>query len=82
MSKLLSVSILFRHGARGPGDSETSAWEEHDPVVNQWEEHEMENLSTVGPSSHSFFPIVQSCLLHSFMICRSTDAEGCGRLVC
>jgi hypothetical protein len=47
-SSLLSVSILFRHGARGPGDSETSAWEATDPVVSQWAEHEVENLSTSG----------------------------------
>ena len=46
--QLKSVSILYRHGARGPGDSETSAWPEHDPVVTQWKESECENLSSVG----------------------------------
>ena len=48
MTSLLSVAILFRHGARGPGDSETSAWEESDGVVSQWQEHEFENLSSTG----------------------------------
>ena len=48
MSSLLSVTILFRHGARGPGDSETSAWEAADDVTAQWHENEFENLSSVG----------------------------------
>ena len=45
---LLSVSILFRHGARGPGDSELSAFPESDPIVTQWQESELENLSRRG----------------------------------
>lgn len=48
MSSLLSVAILFRHGARGPGDSEASAWEERDEVVSQWEHSELEKLSLAG----------------------------------
>lgn len=48
--KVLSRSILFRHGARGPGESELSAWEKDHPVAAQWKEEEIENLSTVGES--------------------------------
>jgi hypothetical protein len=48
MAKLISASILFRHGARGPGDSESSAWEKSDEVVTQWQTDEFENLSPVG----------------------------------
>lgn len=47
-TKVISSSILHRHGARGPGDSETSAWEETDPVVTQWQEGECENLTKAG----------------------------------
>jgi len=49
-SKILSRSILFRHGARGPGESELSAWEKVHPVVTQWKEEEIENLSSIGES--------------------------------
>ncbi len=48
MASLLSATILHRHGARGPGDSETSAWESTDEVVTQWKAEEFENLSAVG----------------------------------
>lgn len=46
--KLLSRSILFRHGARGPGDSELKPWDNTHPIVMQWKSNELENLSAVG----------------------------------
>jgi hypothetical protein len=45
---LISATILFRHGARGPGDSELSAWDASDCIVTQWNECELENLSSNG----------------------------------
>jgi hypothetical protein len=50
LPRLISASILFRHGARGPGDSELSPWSENDEVVTQWQESEVENLSSRGIS--------------------------------
>lgn len=47
-NNVLSRSILFRHGARGPGESELSAWEKDHPVVAQWKAEEIENLSSIG----------------------------------
>lgn len=47
-SQLLSVTILHRHGARGPGDSETSAWNESDEVITQWKQEEFEKLTPTG----------------------------------
>jgi hypothetical protein len=32
----------------GPGDSETSAWDDSDDVVLQWNEHEHEKLTSIG----------------------------------
>lgn len=50
---ILSRSILFRHGSRGPGESELSIWEKDHPVATQWKEEEIENLSNIGRSQMS-----------------------------
>ena len=47
-SVLLSSTVLFRHGARGPGRSEVSPWDKSHPVVSQWTEHQFEHLTDVG----------------------------------
>ena len=47
-SKLLSVSILHRHGARGPGKSELKPFSASSPVSTQWNEEELEKLTTLG----------------------------------
>jgi hypothetical protein len=46
--EIISQSILFRHGARGPGDSELACWESNHSVVTQWKDEEIENLSNIG----------------------------------
>lgn len=48
--KLISVSILHRHGSRGPGESELGPWKSNPecPVHSQWAENELENLTTFG----------------------------------
>jgi hypothetical protein len=46
--RLISAAVLFRHGARGPGDSELSAWDDKDEIVTQWLPTEVENLSSRG----------------------------------
>ena len=48
MAKIISISILHRHGSRGPGDSELSPWKHDSPIRSQWSEDEIENISTVG----------------------------------
>jgi hypothetical protein len=47
-SVLLSSTILFRHGARGPGKSEVNPWEKSHPIVNQWNDRQFEHLTDVG----------------------------------
>lgn len=49
-SRMLSVSILHRHGSRGPGMSELKPWGDHSDngVVSQWQPKEIENLTTTG----------------------------------
>eukprot|EP00607_Mallomonas_marina_P005989 CAMPEP_0182428360 /NCGR_PEP_ID=MMETSP1167-20130531/22610_1 /TAXON_ID=2988 /ORGANISM="Mallomonas Sp, Strain CCMP3275" /LENGTH=414 /DNA_ID=CAMNT_0024611223 /DNA_START=187 /DNA_END=1431 /DNA_ORIENTATION=+ len=46
--KLLSISILHRHGSRGPGESELGPWKADAPVRSQWGDNERENLSSTG----------------------------------
>eukprot|EP01036_Dinobryon_divergens_P037862 gene37862-49620_t len=47
-SKIISTSILHRHGSRGPGESELSPWKTDEPVRSQWNPDELENLSSAG----------------------------------
>ena len=49
-SRMLSVSILHRHGSRGPGGSELKPWGDNteNGVVSQWQPEEIENLTTTG----------------------------------
>lgn len=47
-NKLISVSILHRHGARGPGKSELSPWNDDHPVVSQWDPEDIENTTKIG----------------------------------
>ena len=44
----VSSSILFRHGARGPGKSEIAPWDKSFPVVSQWDESQLEQLTDTG----------------------------------
>ena len=48
--KLVSITILHRHGARGPGESELSPWDDASPsdVKRQWKHEEIEVLTPVG----------------------------------
>ena len=46
--KLLSVSLLHRHGARGPGGSELKPFEETSPTKQQWKKEEEEEITIVG----------------------------------
>jgi hypothetical protein len=46
--KLVSVTILHRHGARGPGESELSPWDETSKVMTQWDEKDLEVITKVG----------------------------------
>mmetsp|Transcript_12308 Transcript_12308/g.11137 ORF Transcript_12308/g.11137 Transcript_12308/m.11137 type:complete len:505 (-) Transcript_12308:145-1659(-) len=48
MSRLLNVSILHRHGSRGPGKSELSPWDECSPVRSQWDPEDIENITPIG----------------------------------
>lgn len=48
MPKLLSVTMLHRHGSRGPGASELTPWSDDHPIKSQWKLEERENLSSVG----------------------------------
>jgi len=47
-SKILSVSILHRHGARGPGDSELKQLAEGNLGKTQWEASDIENITEMG----------------------------------
>lgn len=47
--KLSHVSILHRHGSRGPGASELSLWEgENSSILKNWKEEEREKLNGFG----------------------------------
>lgn len=46
--KLASVTILHRHGARGPGESELSPWDETSKILTQWKENDLETITKVG----------------------------------
>lgn len=48
MPRLLSSTILHRHGSRGPGASELSPFARDHPVHSQWHEDELEELSYSG----------------------------------
>jgi len=49
MASLLSVTILHRHGSRGPGDSELKPWEGTSSLAfHQWDPKEYEVISPVG----------------------------------
>ena len=46
---LLSLSVLHRHGSRGPGDSELKPWEGTNSLAfHQWDPTEYEVISPVG----------------------------------
>ena len=45
---ILSSTIIFRHGARGPGKSEVSPWEKSHPIVTQWNDDQFERLTDTG----------------------------------
>ena len=49
-SRLLSLTILHRHGSRGPGASELKPWSEsmENSIANQWKQEEVENLTPFG----------------------------------
>lgn len=45
---MISALILHRHGARGPGASELGPWEKSNEIVSQWNECDIENITSVG----------------------------------
>lgn len=47
-SKIISASILHRHGSRGPGESELTPWQADSPVKLQWAPSDLENITTIG----------------------------------
>lgn len=49
-SKLITVTILHRHGARGPGASELSPWDDNckNDIKRQWKENEIEAIHATG----------------------------------
>lgn len=57
-ARLIHTSIVFRHGARGPGKSELQKFDNSEcPVVKQWMESEMEDITTLG--MHQMFELGQ-----------------------
>mmetsp|Transcript_5373 Transcript_5373/g.8213 ORF Transcript_5373/g.8213 Transcript_5373/m.8213 type:complete len:379 (-) Transcript_5373:227-1363(-) len=72
MPKLLSVSILHRHGSRGPGASELTPWPDDHPVKSQWKENERENLSSVG---HMQCELLGEWYVDRYIRCGAVDAE-------
>lgn len=46
--KLVSATIMHRHGARGPGESELSPWDENSKVFTQWDEKDLEVINRPG----------------------------------
>jgi len=47
--QLLSVSIIHRHGSRGPGESELKPWTNRQhPIVSQWNPAELEAITLNG----------------------------------
>lgn len=53
----ISSSILFRHGARGPGKSEIAPWDKSSPIVTQWDENQLEQLTDTGFNQMRFLGI-------------------------
>lgn len=47
-SKIISVSILHRHGSRGPGESELTPWQPDSPIKLQWAPSDLENITSIG----------------------------------
>lgn len=47
-SSLLSVSILHRHGSRGPGKSELDRLAADNPARTEWDAGDMENITQFG----------------------------------
>lgn len=74
MPRLLSVSILHRHGSRGPGASELTPWSDDHPVKSQWKEHEKENLSSVG---HMQCEVLGEWYVDRYIRSGAVDAEPC-----
>lgn len=46
--RLISTTILHRHGARGPGESELSPWDASAKARTVWKEDEIEVITPVG----------------------------------
>jgi hypothetical protein len=46
--KLISISILHRHGARGPGKSELSPFNDENIIKTQWKTDEFEVITSAG----------------------------------
>jgi len=46
--KLVSATIMHRHGARGPGESELSPWDESSRIFTQWDEKDLEVINRPG----------------------------------
>ena len=47
-NRLLSVSLLHRHGARGPGESELKPFNPDAPTKCQWKKEEEEEITSIG----------------------------------
>ena len=47
-ASLVSVSLLHRHGSRGPGHSELKPFNSDAPLKSQWKKEEEEIITTVG----------------------------------
>lgn len=50
MPRLVSATILHRHGSRGPGASELSPFSHENPIYSQWNENDLEVLTSAGRS--------------------------------
>lgn len=75
MLRLVSSTILHRHGSRGPGESELSPFSHDNPIHSQWKESEIEMLSSTG---HSQIEVLGAWFANRYVLSGLVDISSGG----